>query len=162
MMSSKLGGSQVPGQRNEVVGVPSARELPACGPGGRRIGGVSSSWAQVGKRRTCRLDSGDQSKGMKSAPWSPRGTTASVEHRERQSIDTRQTDGTTRSSGEGLVMRLERRGRAGQGHSAVNLSRNEPMSGPQLKVKSFDVSKRLVHEAWTRSRRTAERRAWTP
>jgi hypothetical protein len=98
-----------------MAGVPSARELPVCGPGGvRRIGGVSSLRALAWNRRTCRLDNDGQSKWVKVAPWSSRGRTASGEHRERQSTDARHRDGTTRSSDEGLVMRLERRGRAGQ------------------------------------------------
>src|ERR1035437_9256251 len=69
-MTPKPGGPHAPGQRNAIGGVPSARELPACGPGGvRRIGGVSSLWALAWNRRTCRLDTDGQSKGAKSAPW---------------------------------------------------------------------------------------------
>ncbi len=56
------------------MGVPSARELPACGPGGARCkGGVSSSQALAWNRRTCRLDTDGQSKWVISAPWSQEG-----------------------------------------------------------------------------------------
>ncbi len=97
------------------MSVPSAREQPARGPGGdRRIGGVSSSWAQIGNRRTCRLDTDGRYKWVKAAPPVARGRTASGEHRKWQSTDARHRDGTTRSSDEGAVMALERRGRAGQ------------------------------------------------
>src|ERR1039458_5101450 len=41
--------------------VPSAGELPACGPSGVRCkGGVSSSQALAWNRRTCRLDTNGQ------------------------------------------------------------------------------------------------------
>ena len=97
------------------MGIPSAGELPARGPGGVRcIGGVSSSQAHIGNRRTCRLDTHDQVKWVQSALWSSRGRTTSGENRKRQSTDARHRDGPARSSDEGLVMRLERRGRAGQ------------------------------------------------
>ena len=47
-----------PGQRRAFRGASSTGERPACGPGGVRcIGGVSSSQALVGNRRTCRSDS---------------------------------------------------------------------------------------------------------
>jgi hypothetical protein len=46
-------------------------------------------------------------------PWQSRGRTVSGEHRKRQST-ARHRDGPARISDEGLVMRLERRGRAGQ------------------------------------------------
>src|SRR4029453_5202191 len=47
-----------PGQRRALRGASSTGERPACGPGGARcIGGVSSSQALVGNRRTCRSDS---------------------------------------------------------------------------------------------------------
>ena len=105
----------VPGYRHADGGVLLARELPACGPGGVRcIGGVSSSQALAWNRRTCRLDTNVQSKWVLLAPWSSRGRTPSDEHRKGQSTDARHRGGPTRSSGEGLVMRLERRGRAGQ------------------------------------------------
>jgi hypothetical protein len=62
-----------PGQRR-ISGAPSARELPACGSGGARCkGGVSSSQALVGNRRTCRPDTVGQSKWVQSAPWSQEG-----------------------------------------------------------------------------------------
>jgi hypothetical protein len=53
-----------------LLGVPRARELPACGPGGVRcIGGVSPSQALAWNRRTCRLGTVGQSKWAMSAPW---------------------------------------------------------------------------------------------
>jgi hypothetical protein len=65
----------VPGQRPaRCWGGLSARELPACGPGGARcIGGVSSSQALAWNRRTCRPDSDGQSKWVWLAPWSREG-----------------------------------------------------------------------------------------
>jgi RNA-directed DNA polymerase len=45
-------------------------------------------------------------------------------------------------------MGLERRGRAVQGQLAVNPSGEEPWTRPKPKVKSFDIRKRLVSEAW--------------
>ena len=45
-------------------------------------------------------------------------------------------------------MGLERRGRAGQVTHSVNPSGEELMDGPQLVVKSFEIRKRLVYEAW--------------
>src|SRR5665811_2405124 len=152
-MTPKPGGPHAPGQRNAIGGVPSARELPACGPGGvRRIGGVSSLWALAWNRRTCRLDTDGQSKGARSAPWWSRGRTASGEHRERQSTDARHRGGTTRSSDEGPVMGLERRGRAGQIEVVVNSVEEEPPQRSKQKVKSFEISKRLVFGAWEKIR----------
>ena len=61
------------GQRR-AMGVPVAGERPACGPGGARCkGGVSSSQALAGNRRTCRLDTDGQPKWVRSAPWSQEG-----------------------------------------------------------------------------------------
>ncbi len=45
-------------------------------------------------------------------------------------------------------MRLERRGRADQGQLEANPTGDESKGGPKPKVKSFDISKRLVFEAW--------------
>ena len=62
----------VSGQRHEVR-VPSIRELPVCGPDGVRCkGGVSSSQALAGNRRTCRLDTDDQPR-TRSARWLQEG-----------------------------------------------------------------------------------------
>jgi RNA-directed DNA polymerase len=49
-------------------------------------------------------------------------------------------------------MALERRGRADQGRSEVNPLGDEPVVRPKPKVKSFDISKRLVFEAWEKVR----------
>ena len=46
----------------------------------------------------------------------------------------------------------ERRGRADQGHPEANPAGEEPRQGPKPKVKSFDISKRLVFEAWEKVR----------
>jgi len=81
-----------------------------------------------------------------------RGRTASDEHRERQSTDAGHRGGTARSSGEGPVMGLERRGRADQGQSVANPAGEEPRARPKLKVKSFEIDKRLVFEAWKKVR----------
>ncbi len=115
-MTSELGLPGCPERKAHPWGAPSARELPACGPGGvRRIGGVSSAQALVGNRRTCRLDTPwSAERGADSTPLIARGRTASEEHRKRQSTDARHRGGPSRSSDEGLVMRLERRGRTGQ------------------------------------------------
>jgi hypothetical protein len=91
-------------------GVPSAGERPACGPGGARCkGGVSSSQALARNRRTCRLDTDGQGRCGLAA----RGRTPSGGNREGQST-ARHRGGPARSSEEGPVMGLERRGRAGQ------------------------------------------------
>jgi hypothetical protein len=56
-MASKPGDRRIPGTKARGC-VPSAREWPACCPGGARCrGGVSSSRALVWNRRTCRPDS---------------------------------------------------------------------------------------------------------
>jgi hypothetical protein len=86
-------------------GVPSAGERPACGPGGARCkGGVSSSQALAWNRRTCRLDTDGQR-----CVLAARGRTPSDGNREGQST-ARHRGGPARSSDEGPVMGLERRG----------------------------------------------------
>ena len=55
-------------------------------------------------------------------------------------------------SDEGLVMRLERRGRADQGQPKANPAGEEPRDRPKPKVKSFEIDKRLVFEAWKKVR----------
>ena len=49
-------------------------------------------------------------------------------------------------------MGLERRGRADQGRFEVNPSGDELRGGPKPKVKSFEIRKRLVYEAWEKVR----------
>ena len=73
-----------------------------------------------------------------------RGRPASGENRERQSTDAGHRGGPARSSDEGSVMELELRGRADQGHLEVNPQGEEPTGRPQPKVKSFEISKRLI------------------
>ena len=46
----------------------------------------------------------------------------------------------------------ERRGRADQGQTEANPAGEEPRMGPKPKVKSFEISKRLVFEAWEKVR----------
>ena len=46
----------------------------------------------------------------------------------------------------------ERRGRAVQGRLEVNPSGEEPTDGPKQKLKSFEIRKRLVFEAWEKVR----------
>ena len=49
-------------------------------------------------------------------------------------------------------MGLERRGRADQGQSEANPPGEEPREGPRPKVKSFEIGKRLIVEAWEKVR----------
>jgi RNA-directed DNA polymerase len=49
-------------------------------------------------------------------------------------------------------MVLEPRGRAGQGQLEVNHAGDEPVVEPKSKVKSFEIPKRLVYEAWEKVR----------
>src|SRR5713101_8004453 len=81
-------------------------------------------------------------------PLVARRRTASGKHRERWSTDAGHRGGSARSSDERLVMGRERRGRAVQGQLAVNPLGEEPGTRPKPKVKSFDIRKRLVSEAW--------------
>jgi hypothetical protein len=98
------------GTNARSCGVPSAGERPACGPGGARCkGGVSSSQALAWNRRTCRLDTDGQGMGCLAA----RGRIPRGGNRAGQST-ARHRGGPARSSEEGPVMGLERRGRAGQ------------------------------------------------
>jgi retron-type reverse transcriptase len=55
-------------------------------------------------------------------------------------------------SGEGLVMGPEQRGRAGQINRRPTPSGEEPKGRSGSKVKSFDIPKRLVYEAWEKVR----------
>jgi hypothetical protein len=62
-----------PGQRR-TSGGPSARRRPACPLGGVRCeGGVSSSQALAGNRRTCRPDTDGRHKWVQAAPRSREG-----------------------------------------------------------------------------------------
>ena len=49
-------------------------------------------------------------------------------------------------------MGLERRGRADQGHSEANPQGEEPGKRPGPEVKSFEIDKRLIVEAWEKVR----------
>ena len=46
----------------------------------------------------------------------------------------------------------ERRGRADQGHPVANPQGEEPGARPEPKVKSFEIDKRLIVEAWEKVR----------
>ena len=85
-------------------------------------------------------------------PLVGRGRTASGNHRERQSTDARHRGGSVRSSDEGPVMGLEPRDRADQGQTEANSSGEEPRTRPEPRVKSFEIPKRLVYEAWEKVR----------
>src|SRR2546429_1525701 len=81
-----------------------------------------------------------------------RGRTASGGHRERQSTEAGHGGGTARSSGEGPVMGLERRGRADQGQPSANPPGEEPKARPRPEVKPFEIDKRLIAGAWEKVR----------
>ena len=49
-------------------------------------------------------------------------------------------------------MGLERRGRADQGHSEASPQGEEPGKRPEPEVKSFEIGKRLIVEAWEKVR----------
>jgi len=49
-------------------------------------------------------------------------------------------------------MGLERRGRADQGQPGANPQGEEPGARPEPKVKSFEIGKRLVYQAWEKVR----------
>ena len=49
-------------------------------------------------------------------------------------------------------MGLERRGRTDHGQPEANPLGEEPTGGPKPKVKSFEIPKRLVYEAWEKVR----------
>src|ERR1700728_1332285 len=85
-------------------------------------------------------------------PLVARGRTPSGGHREGQSTDAGHRDGPARSSDEGPVMGLEPRGRAGQVDRRSTPSGEEPKERPKPTVKSFDIPKRLVFEAWEKVR----------
>jgi hypothetical protein len=108
------GRSQAPGQRHARGCAGSRGAGPAGCPGGARCqGGVSPSQALARNRRTCRPET-DGRRDRETGRWAAaRGRTPSGGHREGQSTAGHR-GGPARSSGEGPVMGLERRGRAGQ------------------------------------------------
>jgi len=84
------------GQRR-TLRAPSARERPACGPGGARCkGDVISLQVLVWNRRTCRLDTDDQIHEVMLPRWSLRGRTSRGQDRVAKSTDARHRDGPTR------------------------------------------------------------------
>src|SRR5258708_39897438 len=80
-------------------------------------------------------------------PPGARGRPSSGKHRKRQSTG-RHRGGPARSSDEGPVMGLEPREPGRSGRQEANPQGEEPTGGPQQQVKSFDIPKRLVVEAW--------------
>jgi hypothetical protein len=72
------------------------------------------------------------------------GSTPRAEHLQGRSTDARHRVGPARSSNEGSVMGLERRGRPDQGRPEANPTGEEPREGPKPKVKSFEIPKRLI------------------
>src|SRR6516164_8496969 len=82
----------------------------------------------------------------------PRGRTASGGRRKWQSTEAGHRGGTARSSEEGPVMGLERRGRADQGQPGASPPGEEPRARPRPDVKPFEIGKRLIYEAWERVR----------
>jgi hypothetical protein len=138
-----------PGQRRALRGASSTGERPACGPGGVRcIGGVSSSQALVWNRRTCRPDS-DGREWVRLAYWSREGEPQAVMAASGRVPMRGHRGGPVRSSDEGPVMGLERRGRAVHGQREVNPvgvgpAGEEPRVRPEPTVKSFEINKRLI------------------
>ena len=112
-------------------GVRSVRGLPACRPDGARcIGGVSSSQAPAWNRRTCRPDTDPAVEMGEVGPLAARGRTPSGRNRKGQSTEAGHRDGPARSSDEGSVMGLERRGRADQGETEANPAGEEQREDP--------------------------------
>lgn len=83
--------------------------------------------------RTCRSDA--------------KGDAASGYYREGKSTDAEHRDGAARSSDEGSVMELERRGCVVQPRPQANCTFQEE---PVVEAKPFDISKRDVWEAFKR------------
>ena len=152
-MVPKPGGHIAPGTKARCFGVPSTRGLPACCPGGARCkGGVSSSQALVRNRE---IQSSRCCRGRSNGPMAPRpakGRSPSGDNRKGQSTDAGHWGGAARSSDEGPVMGLEPRGCADQGKPEANSSGEEPLETPKPKVKSFEIDKRLVYQAWEKVR----------
>ena len=76
-----------------------------------------------------------------------RGRPSSGNNRKRPSTG-RHRGGPARSSDEGPVMGLEPREPGRSGRQEANPQGEEPPGGPKQQVKSFDIPKRLVGEAW--------------
>ena len=103
-----------------------ARGKPVYCPDGARYGGGASlaqalAW-NVGTRRP---GTDGQLKWVMSAPWPSRGRASRGGNPEGQSTDLGHGDGLSRSSGEGPVMGLERRGRV----TLALLMANRPWGG---------------------------------
>ena len=134
----------VPGTKARLMGVPSARERPACGSGGARCkGGVSSSQALAWNRRTCRFDTGGQPEGAILACWPPRGRTPSGRNREGQS-----TAGTSEHVSFDFLG-YTFRGRVVRGQRGFFVGFNPAMSAKAAKA----VSQKI--RAWHLNRRSA-------
>ena len=153
MVAPKLGREGCPRTKARPGGGSSARERPACGLGGARcIGGVSSLQALAWNRRTRRPDSDGQAKWAKLALWSREGGPQASNTARGTSTEAGHGGGPTRSSEEGSVMGLEPRGRVDQGHTEANPQGEEPKGRPKPEVKSFEIRKRLIYQAWEKVR----------
>ena len=104
---------------------PEARERPKCGSSDVRCkDGVSSSQALVENRRTCRVNRRYLTWSINSKARYLRDKPTSVKQHKWLSTDVTHRGGSTRSSYEGPVTGLEKRGRAVQG-----LTRGQPIWG---------------------------------
>lgn len=81
-----------------------------------------------------------------------KGRTSSNDNCERESTDAGHRGGTARSSEEVPVMGMEQRGRAGQVDQRSTPLGKEPTDRPRRQVKSFDIPKSLIYEAWEKVR----------
>jgi RNA-directed DNA polymerase len=82
-----------------------------------------------------------------------KGQATSGSNREGESTDAQRRDGAARSSREGFVMELERRGCVVQPRPRANWKREEPMD----EAKPFKIPKREVWEAFKRVKANQER-----
>jgi RNA-directed DNA polymerase len=102
----------------------------SCPSGVRHVDGASPHQAFVRNVRTCRSDA--------------KGEVSNGQHHEGERTDAEHRDGAARSSEEGSVMGLERRGRVVQPSHRANRLREERDD----KAKPFDIPKRQVWEAF--------------
>src|SRR5207253_6270097 len=87
----------------------------------------------------------------KHCPSVARGRPSSGKNRRRQSAG-RHRGGLDRSSDAGPVMGLQPREPGRSGRQEANPQGKEPTGGPKQQVKSFDIPKRLIVEAWEKVR----------
>src|SRR5260370_916915 len=109
------------------------------------VGPPGSPWRRRAQTNASRAGAGPARSGA-------RERTGSGGHREGRSSGAGDRGGRAQSSGEGPVMGLETRSRADQGHSGASPQGEEPRDRPGPKVKSFEIGKRLIVEAWEKVR----------